>query len=224
MLAALLLNHGRVVPTQDLITELWCGDPPAGTENALHAHASRLRGILRAWDRITESRVALQTRRPGYALLVPGDHIDAVRFEALCKRADHVKTASPGQAVTLLRRARSLWRGSALQDVPHGPIRDQGVKRLESGRRLMMMNLIELNLGLGKHVEIIPELEALVLENPLEERLYSQLMEALQRAGRAGDALGVYQLARVSLAERTGLSPSPALERQMLRILDRRAR
>ncbi|MEU1394245.1 MULTISPECIES: AfsR/SARP family transcriptional regulator [unclassified Nonomuraea] len=224
LFAVLLLRHGDVVPVEDLVAELWRDDPPRQAANALHAHASRLRMSIMRWRERHGLEISLQTRYPGYCLQVPADAIDAVRFEKLDAAANTLKSAEPDKALALLREALALWRGPALQDVPRGPIRDQAAQLLESRRMLTTASLIEINLDLGRHVEIIPQLEALVLQNPLEERLYSQLMVALHRAGRPADALGIYQLARVSFAKEIGLSPSPALERQMLAILNRSTR
>ncbi|MEV4091782.1 AfsR/SARP family transcriptional regulator [Streptosporangium saharense] len=221
LFAVLLLRHGDIVPVEDLVTELWRDDPPRQAANALHAHASRLRMSIVRWRGRHGMQISLQTRYPGYSLQVPADEIDAVRFEKLTAEANALKSAEPDKAVALLRAALALWRGPALQDVPRGPIRDQASRFLESRRMLTTTSLIEINLDMGRHVEIIPQLEALVLQNPLEERLYSQLMVALYRAGRPADAIGIYQLARVSFAREIGLSPSPALERQMMAILNR---
>ncbi|MEV0618795.1 AfsR/SARP family transcriptional regulator [Nonomuraea sp. NPDC050404] len=224
LFAALLLHHGDVVSVDDLITELWRHDPPGQAANALHAHASRLRLCLGRWRERYGTQVALRTRYPGYSLHVPADQIDLVRFDALCAEAHTRQPAHQDQAAGLLREALALWRGPALQDVPSGPIRDRGARLLESRRLLATTSLIEIEIERGGHVEIIPSLEALVLQHPLQERLYGQLMTALQRAGRPADALGVYQLARACFAREAGLSPSPALERQMLSILDRSSR
>jgi SARP family transcriptional regulator, regulator of embCAB operon len=153
--------------------------------------------------------------------VVPAERTDATRFNDLCAQASLLKLDQPEKAVGLFREAIGLWRGPALQNVPHGPMRDKGVARLERQRMLATTSLIEISLNLGKHVEVIPELESLVLDNPLEERLYIQLMSALNQVGRPSDALEFYQLARLSLAQEVGLSPSPALEKIMLRILRR---
>ncbi|MEU1390013.1 MULTISPECIES: BTAD domain-containing putative transcriptional regulator [unclassified Nonomuraea] len=221
LLVVLLLKHGEVVSVDDLIVELWRGDPPDHAENALHAHVSRLRHTVKRWCADSGVPIELQTRFPGYALLVSGDHIDSVRFDELCAKASALLSTSPKDAMALLRQALELWRGPALQNVPSAPMRDQAAQRLERQRMLMTASFVEISLDMGRHIEIIPQLEALVLRNPLEERLYSQLMSALCRAGRPADALGIYHLARVALAREAGLSPSPALERQMLHILNR---
>lgn len=221
LLAALLLHHDHVVPKEDLAAELWPEEPPARSENALHAHVSRLRACINRWRQVGGVPVMMQVRYPGYLLSVPAELIDAERFQEHCSLANMVKSTDPDKAVDLLRQAKALWRGPALQDVPHAPIRDKWANRLERQQLLATTSLVEMNLSKGRYAEIVPDLEALVLDHPLEERLYAQLMTALNYLGRSADALEIYQLARLSLAKEVGLSPSPALERQMLNILNR---
>ncbi|RJL23252.1 hypothetical protein D5H75_33320 [Bailinhaonella thermotolerans] len=216
LLAALLIRRGRIVSTEDLVTELWHDSPPARVENALHAQVSRLRRIFCA-----DGRVRLHTRYPGYRLDVPRGAVDVDRFRELRDRAERLKAGDPKTAADCYRESLKIWRGPALQDVPPGPIRDGESSRLTRERTLTLTRLVEIDLNLSRHQEIIPELEELVHEHPLEERLYAQLMVALDRAGRTADALEVYQSARLRLAVEAGLSPSPALERCMRSILRR---
>ncbi|MFI0424186.1 BTAD domain-containing putative transcriptional regulator [Spongiactinospora sp. 9N601] len=221
LFAALLVSPGTVVPIEELARELWGDEPPRNAENALYAHVSRLRTVVTLLRRRSGVPIDLQTRYPGYVLDIQPDVIDITRFRKLYKQASSLRSSDPERAAAALRDALALWRGPALQDVPHGPIRDMEANRLERERMLATTRLIEINLELGRHEELIPDLEALVIRNPLEERLYAQLMRALDSAGRAGDALQIYQLARVRFAEEMGLSPSPALSRQMDEILNR---
>src|ERR671939_261388 len=107
VLALLLLNAGRVVPTERLIDELWRESPPATAATALHVYVSGLRKAL--------GEDTIVTRDPGYAIDVPRDAVDVHRFESLVVAA---RSAPPSDAVRLLREALSLWRGPALADVP----------------------------------------------------------------------------------------------------------
>ncbi|MEV4252175.1 AfsR/SARP family transcriptional regulator [Spirillospora sp. NPDC049652] len=220
ILAALVIRANAVVSLADLVLEVWRDDPPPGAENALQAHISRIRASLAAWQAHTQAPVSLRTRYPGYLLEVPQRSVDLWQFRQRYTQANALKTTRPEEAVALYRSALALWRGPALQDVPSGPIRDAEVHRLDRERLMVLTGLVELALALGRHLEIIPRLEQLVLDHPLEERLCAQLMVALARAGRAGDALQAYHRLRLSLAQEAGLSPSPDLQRRMRSILD----
>ncbi|GAA2612898.1 AfsR/SARP family transcriptional regulator [Actinomadura fulvescens] len=220
VLAALIVRSNSIVPLEELALEVWRDEPPPGAENALQAHISRIRSSLSEWRERTQARVYLRTRYPGYVLEVPQRSVDIWQFRHRYAQAHAVKTSRPEEAVALYRSALALWRGPALQDVPPGPITDAERGRLARERLMVVAGLAELDLAIGRHLEIIPDLEQLVLDHPLEERLYAQLMVALARAGRTGDALQVYQHARLSLAQEAGLSPSPALQRRMRAILE----
>ncbi|MFC9970985.1 BTAD domain-containing putative transcriptional regulator [Spirillospora sp. NPDC127200] len=217
LLAALIIRGNTIVPAPDLVREIWGEEPPSGAENALQAHVSRIRSALAAQKEL--ARIRLHTRYPGYLIEMPEEGVDSHRFRRYCVQAQAVKTSHPEKAAALYRSGLALWRGPALQDVPPGPIRDAEARRLASERRTAVASLVELDLDLGRHLQIIPDLEQLVLDHPLEERFYAQLMVALARSGRTGDALQVYQRARLTLAREVGLSPSPALERRMRMIL-----
>ncbi|WP_018656860.1 AfsR/SARP family transcriptional regulator [Actinomadura flavalba] len=217
LLAALTIRGNVTVSAEDLVLEIWGDEPPVGAENALQAHISRIRAILATQQGM--ARFRLRTRYPGYLFELPEGSVDSSRFRRHCVRAQAVKNSAPEQAAALYRAGLALWRGPALQNVPPGPIRNAEVRRLASERRTAVASLVELDLDLGRHLQVIPDLEQLVLEHPLEERFYAQLMVALTRSGRTGDALQVYQRARLTLAQEAGLSPSPALQRRMRMIL-----
>ncbi|MFC6882224.1 MULTISPECIES: AfsR/SARP family transcriptional regulator [Actinomadura] len=217
LVAALLIYRNRIVSAEELIRQAWPYDAPPRVENALQAHISRIRADIRRWRE--GEIVTLTTRYPGYILEVPERCVDASRFRRKCARAHAVKKIDPEQAARLYRSALDLWRGPALQDVPNGPVRDAEAAQLTRERLVATTRMVEVHLELGRHLEVIPGLERLVAEHPLEERPYAQLMVALARAGRVSDALEVYSRARLRLAEGAGLSPSPALERRMHIIL-----
>jgi DNA-binding SARP family transcriptional activator len=197
LLALLLLNDGRVVPAERLIDELWGDEPPSTAATALQVYVSKLRKAL--------GETAISTREPGYALDLGAGSLDLTRFEALvaaAKRADAAGTAE------LLREALALWRGPALADVAL----KVETQRLEELRLSALEDRIDADLELGRAAELVPELEALVREQPLRERPRAQLMLALYRAGRQAAALEAYRDARRALVDELGIEPSPRLQ------------
>jgi DNA-binding SARP family transcriptional activator len=205
LLALLLLHAGKVVSRDRLIDDLWHGEPPAAAETTLRSHISRLRSALGA------SR--LLSRAPGYTLVLAPEELDATRCERLL--ADGRETLAEGRAVDaaeVLRSALALWRGSALADVAYEPFAQGEIARLEELRLAVLEERIEADLAVARHADLVGELEGLVAEHPLRERLRGQLMLALYRSGRQADALESYQQARRVLTEELGLDPSEPLK------------
>jgi DNA-binding SARP family transcriptional activator len=205
LLTLLVLHAGKVVSLDRLIDDLWHGEPPAAAAATVRSHISRLRSALGA------SR--LLSRAPGYALVLEPDELDAARGERLF--ADGREALGQGradEAAERLRSALSLWRGSPLADVAYEPFAQGEIARLEELRLAVLEERIEADLALGSHADIVGELEALVTEHPLRERLRGQLMLALYRSGRQADALESYQQTRRVLTDELGLEPSDALK------------
>jgi streptogramin lyase len=154
-------------------------------------------------------------------LRVDSDQSDLGRFEALRDRARAARAPGrAGEAASAHREARELWRGPALGDLAYESFARAEAERLEELRLVALDERIEADLALGRHVELVPELEALIARHPLRERLREQLMLALYRSGRQADALGVYRDTRRRLADELGIEPSPRLqelERAILR-------
>jgi DNA-binding SARP family transcriptional activator len=197
VLALLLLNAGRVVPTERLIDELWHESPPATAATALHVYVSGLRKAL--------GEDTIVTRDPGYAIDVPRDAVDVHRFESLVVAG---RSAPPSDAVRLLREALALWRGPALADVPL----EAEAARLEELRLGAVEERVAAELELGADEELVPELESLVREHPFRERLRRHLMLALYRAGRQADALAAFADARRAFVDSLGIEPGPMLQ------------
>jgi predicted ATPase/DNA-binding SARP family transcriptional activator len=214
LLTALLLRPGEAVSTDRLIDLLWGDDAPGNASNALQAVVTRMRKALGP-----QGRDLLVTRTPGYALAVGHDQVDAVRFERLITQARDLLQHDPAVASDLLRQALGLWRGPALQDLAGQPLAQQEIARLEELRLAALEARIEADLALGRHSEVIGELQALVAANPLRERFRGQLMLALYRAGRQAEALEAYQQARTLLGEELGLDPEPGLQALQAQIL-----
>jgi DNA-binding SARP family transcriptional activator len=201
LLALLLTRANEVVSTDRLIDELWGERPPKAADNALQYHVSRLRKLL-------GSSEAIVTKEPGYLIRVGPDELDLLRFERLVEEGQQ---SSPEAAARLLREALGLWRGPALADVAHEPFAQPEILRLEELRLVAFERRIDADLELGRHAELVGELDTLVREHPLRERLRAQLMLALYRAGRQAEALDVYRQTRRLLMDELGIEPSPAL-------------
>ena len=213
LLALLLLRGGEVVSTDRLIDALWGEDPPPSALNSVHVYVSHLRKAL--------GNGHLETRGHGYLFMLEPDQLDLDRFERLLGDGRALLAAGePGQAAETLRAALALWRGPPLSDFASEPFAQVEIARLDELRLAALEERIEADLALGRHAELVPELEALVRESPLRERLRAQLMLALYRTGRQAEALEAYQAARRMLAEELGLEPGRSLqelERAILR-------
>jgi DNA-binding SARP family transcriptional activator/glutamine cyclotransferase len=208
LLAVLLLHANEVVSRDRLVDELWGDAPPETAATALQVHVSQLRKAL--------GRETIVTRAPGYVIRVgPGD-LDAERFESLLEDAHGQEAAV---AAETLRQALGLWRGPALADLGDTLARSERAL-LEERRLAALEQRIEAELALGRHAQLVPELEGLVREHPLRERLRGQLMLALYRCGRQADALEVYRSGRRLLDEELGLKPDDELQRLERAILN----
>ena len=201
LLAVLLLHANEVVSSDRLIDELWGEEPPAAGSTALRVRVSQLRKALGRED-------VLVTRAPGYFVRVGPGELDLHRFERLLEEADG---ADPSAAAERLREALTLWRGEPLGEFAYEPFAQTAIARLAELRLVALERRIEADLALGRHAALVGELQELVREHPLQERLRRQLMLALYRSGRQADALDCYQDARRALVEELGIDPSPAL-------------
>jgi DNA-binding SARP family transcriptional activator len=202
LLALLLTRANEVVSTDRLIDELWGDRPPKQALNTVQYYVSQLRKTLGA-DRIL-------TRPPGYLIRVEPDELDLARFEQLSLDGDAAS----------LHAALELWRGPALADLAFESFAREEAARLEELRLGVQERRIDADLEGGRTAELVPELERLIAEHPLRERLRGQLMLALYRSGRQAEALAAYQAARSTLVEELGIEPGSELqelERAMLR-------
>ena len=211
VLAYLLLEANRVVPTDRLIDRIWGDEPPDAARDALFAYISRLRKLL--------GPGRIQARPPGYVLVAERSEIDALRFADLIDEARRQSKDRAG-ASTLLSEALDLWRGGALSDLAEHDALRPAITRLEELRLGALEDRIEADMELGRHRETVPVLEGLTTEHPLRERLWSQLMLALYRSGRQGDALGAFHRARTHLVEELGIDPSQDLRRLHEQVLN----
>src|SRR5437773_4812344 len=208
VLASLLLHANEVVSRDRLIDELWGASPPETAPTALQVHVSQLRKAL--------GRDLILTQAPGYLIRVSDGELDLHRFEQLVAAA---RAEEPVQAARLLREGLALWRGAPLAELSDSFAPAERA-RLEEQRLAALERRIEAELALGRHAELVPELEGLVREHTLRERLRGQLMLALYRCGRQADALGVYRSGRRLLDEELGLQPDDELQRLERAILN----
>ncbi len=217
LLAVLLLHAGVVVSRERLIEELWGESPPSTAAKALNVHVSHLRKPLRR-----AGLDAIATRPPGYALEIEPESVDATRFERLLSEGRERSAAGEvAGARRLLREALALWRGPALAGIELEAASRNEVGRLEELRLSAQLDRIDCDLALGRHAQLVGELEALVAEQRLRERPRGQLMLALYRSGRQADALHAYREARETLVGELGIEPSVPLQRLEKAILNR---
>ncbi|MGH2540619.1 MAG: BTAD domain-containing putative transcriptional regulator, partial [Actinomycetota bacterium] len=211
VLAHLVVEANRVVPADRLIDHVWGEEAPEAARSSLQAYVSRLRRSLGA--------DTIEARSPGYVLHARPEEVDAQRFERMAADARRSMGSDPAAAEAVLDRALALWRGPAFADLADDHSLQAEITRLEELRLSSVEDRIDAGLTLGHHADLIAELEVLVAEHPMRERLWAQLMLALYRAGRQGEALGAYRRARQILADELGIDPSPDLRRVHEQIL-----
>jgi DNA-binding SARP family transcriptional activator len=215
VLVLLLLHRNEAVSSDRLIDALWGQHPPATAAKVLQNHVGQLRRALGDRD-----GARLQTRGRGYAVRVDVGELDVERFEQLVRAgSDALARDDPAAAAARLRKALALWRGPALADVAYESFAQGEIARLEEQRLVALEQRIDADLALGQHASVIGELEALVAEHPLRERLRGQLMLALYRSGRQAQALEVFQEARRALVDELGVEPGPSLRELQAAIL-----
>jgi DNA-binding SARP family transcriptional activator len=204
LLAVLLVHRGEPVSRDRLIDRLWGERPPASAIKIVQGYVSNLRKVLGGGLLVSRGR--------GYSLQLEPGQLDVDRFEGLVAEARSASLRGDARtAVGRLREALGLWRGPALADFAYESFAQAEVARLEESRLVALEDLIDAELGLGEHAQLIGELEGLVCEHPLRERPVGQLMLALYRAGRQADALKVYRQASELLRDQLGLEPGPRL-------------
>lgn len=212
----LLVHANQVVPADQLIEELWPGQPADRASASLQVRVSELRKALRS----AQEADRLVTRPPGYLIRVQREELDALRFDRLTAEGEAALAAGDaGLAARQLTGALSLWRGRALADVDVAPFAQAEVARLEERRITALESRAEALLAGGRHAELIGDLETLTTAYPLRERLWSHRMLALYRAGRQADALRAYRDLRAILITELGIEPCPALRELEGRIL-----
>jgi predicted ATPase/DNA-binding SARP family transcriptional activator len=214
VLATLLLHRNEAVSAEQLAGALWGDDPPPSAHRAVHVHVSRLRSAL-------GDAAPVATTSAGYVLRVGPGELDAERFEALVGDGQAVRAAGdPERAARMLREALALWRGPALHGIELDAAARPAVLRLEELRLAALEACMDAELELGRHTEVVAELDALASRHPTRERLAGQLMLALYRSGRQAEALDVYRRTFATLVQELGIEPGPALKALELAVLE----
>ncbi|MDR7327405.1 MULTISPECIES: AfsR/SARP family transcriptional regulator [Catenuloplanes] len=220
VLGHLVVHAGQLVTTDALIAEVWADAPPATAANTLQTYVSQLRRLLEPGRAAGERPRVLRTVPGGYLLDLPPDQPDSRRFEEAVRRARAaVEEREYDKAADLLHAALGWWRGPAYGTVP-GETAAREAARLAECRLAATELRIDADLALGRHAEIVGELERFVAEQPWRERPVAQLMLALYRCHRQADALAVHRAARLRLVDELGVEPGPelrALEQRILR-------
>jgi DNA-binding SARP family transcriptional activator len=221
LLALLLTRPNQVVSVEALLRGLWREQPPRSAGKTLQSHVMHLRRVLEPDRARGAAAEVLITREPGYLLRVPPESLDATRFEELCAAARRALASGTAdeKAASMLRGALGLWRGQAFGEFLDSDVAAAESHRLGELRLVAMEDRIEADLRLSRHRELVAELEGLVKEHPLRERLWAQLLLALYRSGRQADALLAYRRARSILVEELGIDPGTDLRRLHAAIL-----
>lgn len=203
LLALLLLNRNRVVAVEQLIDGLW-DDPPETAAKALQGYVSQLRRAL-GTERV-------ETRPPGYLLSVDEGELDLDAFETLAAEGRERLTAGDAEAAAArLAEALRLWRGPPLAEFDD-PFAREARRVLEEAHTVALETRIDADLALGRHDQVVGELEQLVAREPYRERPRAQLMLAFYRSGRQADALELYRQTRRVLSDELGIEPSKELQ------------
>ncbi|GIH08302.1 SARP family transcriptional regulator [Rhizocola hellebori] len=202
VLATLALHAGRVVSTDRLIDVVWGDRSPATALNTLQRHVSYLRGLLGGAGTIV-------ARPPGYLLDMGPDAVDVQAAERLVQLAQ--RATDPAERVACLQAAVALWRGQPLADLAELTRLEEQAEHLVRLRWGAERNLTEARLSLGEHAQLAPELERLARQHPLDEQVHAQLMLALYRSGRPGDAVAAFRRLRDALGKELGVGPSSKL-------------
>ncbi len=212
ILALLAVHRGEVVATEHLVDQLWSDRPPSNPHNALQAQVSSLRKAL--------GEPVLITRGNGYALGLAADEVDLTQFERAA--TEGMRSLAAGDALAASQRlgeALAMWRGPALADFVYDDFAQPEIARLEALRLAAWEARLEADLELGRHADVLGDLEAQCRRHPLRERLWEHRLLALYRCGRQAEALRCYDEIRRHLVEELGLEPGPALQTLQRRIL-----
>jgi DNA-binding SARP family transcriptional activator/WD40 repeat protein len=211
VLAHLLLRANHLVPTDALIDEVWGDEHPEAVRNSLQTYASHLRKVL--------GPERLEGSRAGYVLAADPSEVDAFQFQSLLRDARRLLPIEPKAAIPVFDEALALWRGPAFADLAGERSLLAESARLDELRLSALEDRADALITVGRHAEVIGDLEGLTKSHPLRERLWGQLILGLYRAGRQGEALAAFERVRQVLADELGVDPSPDLRRLHEQIL-----
>ena len=204
VLAVLLTEAGRVVPSDRLVDEVWGARPPRTAANAVQGYVMRLRRLIGDGSLVTAGR--------GYRLVVAAGDLDSTVFDRLTAAGRrHLAERRVAEGAARLAEALALWRGPAFADVPACPAVATAAESLALARLSAVEDRVDAELALGRHAALVDELYHLVGEAPLRERLLAALMLALSRCGRRGEALAAYRTGCQVLLDELGVHPGARL-------------
>lgn len=216
VLCALLLDANRVIPLDRTICSVWGESPPKTAKTQIQICISSLR---RVFAEVGEPGIIV-TRAAGYLLQVGSNRFDLLRFIEYVNQARKLTEAGkPMESVAKLKGALALWRGRVAMGIPSDVVQ-RNATLLEERRLSVLEELYRLQLSLGRHSEIIGELQELVEADPLRETFQGFLMLALYRANRQAEALEVYRRARAVLDRELGIEPSRRLQELEMAVLN----
>ncbi|MBA2575432.1 MAG: BMP family ABC transporter substrate-binding protein [Euzebyaceae bacterium] len=210
VLALLLAEANSVVSTDALVDGLWGDSPPSAARHTVQGYVSELRKLLGP---------VIEREGPGYVVRVDDSSLDSLEFEALISRGRNELADDPVAAVASLSAALGLWRGAPFTGLDDAAVLLAERTRLEQLQLLAFEDRAGAELALGRHREVVAELDALSCEHPYREELRAQHMLALYRSGRQAEALRAFQRTRAALVEELGLEPSPLLRQLEEQIL-----
>jgi predicted ATPase/DNA-binding SARP family transcriptional activator len=221
LLAILLIRANQVVATDRLIDLIWPDEPPATANHSLQVYVSQLRKVLEPEHRAGAPYSFLISRPPGYLVRIKTEDLDLGRFQRLIEQGKQAMSEGTHDiASAKFHEALGLWRGPALADFGSQAFALSEIARLTEIRLRALEDRIDADLALGRHTDLAGELEALVAEHPLRERLRGQMMLALYRSGRQAEASAVYQQTRELLVDELGMEPGGDLQDLLKRILN----
>lgn len=212
LLLALVLHADERVASDTLIDWLWGERVPQDAANALQTLVSYLRKTLAPVEALS-----IETADGGYRLTLDPGYVDATRFD---RRLDELAdTDDPAERLAVTGAALELWRGAPLAELTFDSFAQGDIARLDERRLSAIEARGDALLALGRHREVVAQLQQQVVEHPTRERFHAQLMLALYRSGRQADALRAFEVARKALVDELGVDPGPelqALEQQVL--------
>ena len=213
VLAILALHANAVVSTEMLVDGVWGPDASERAFNAVQVYISRLRKIIndrREWRR--RARCCCSAGIPAISCRSTTDALDLALFQRLAEQGTRSLPRAPELAAARLREALALWRGPALAEFSALPFATPEITRLEELRLAALGARVQADLALGRHAELVGELEALVALHPLHEQMHEQLMLSLYRSGRQAAALEAFRRARSVLSGELGVDPGRPLQ------------
>ena len=223
VLATLLARANHLVTVDMLVEAVWGDHPPRSAERTLQAYVARIRGVLEPERSPGTGSTILVKEGSGYRLRLETEQLDALRFEELARRGSQQLHEGDSAAALTLREALALWRGDAMAEFRDVEACDVEARRLDEMRLVVLEDRLDAELAAGASSELVAELESLVAQHEYRERLWAQLMLALYRSGRQGDALGAFRRARTVLVEQMGIEPGHELQALEAAILDQDA-